>query len=205
MWELLNYTPKRNSQRPRHEKARDRRTHNILKCVHIPKLFPLVIVKQTNKKPKPKQNSFSYVNLKDKSQLFCQQKWVYLGRAKNCHLGHASHVKTTGNSREQKRGTLFYRGKGGAGRGSYKQKVHWSKLGVWSAVAFHGQSCGSFSLPGLLPGKEKIFLLPASKAVFIWSGKVLLFLLVLHLIRSGRARGLPLLASWLHFNEASLP
>lgn len=30
---------------------------------------------------------------------------------------------------------------------------------VWVVVAFHGLSCGSFSLVGLLLGKEKIFLL----------------------------------------------
>ena len=42
----------------------------------------------------------------------------------------------------------FYRGKGGVGRGYYKQRVHWSKLGFWSVVAFHWLRWSNLSLVG---------------------------------------------------------
>ena len=44
--------------------------------------------------------------------------------------------------------------------GSYKQKIHWSKLGVHSVVPFHWLSCDSLSLAGLLSGQEETFLAP---------------------------------------------
>ena len=46
------------------------------------------------------------------------------------------------------------------GRGCYKSKVHWNKLGVGSVVAFHWLIYEGLSVAKLLPGKEKI-LLPA--------------------------------------------
>ena len=73
-------------------------------------------------------------------------------------MGHASCGKTIGKSQEQRRGIFFYRGEGGVGRGSYKQKVHWSKLGVQGVVDFHWLNCDRVSLAELLLGKKKIFL-----------------------------------------------
>ena len=46
---------------------------------------------------------------------------------------------------------------GTVGRGCYKQKVHWRKLGIWRVLAFHWLNFGSPSLAGLLLGKEKFF------------------------------------------------
>ena len=51
---------------------------------------------------------------------------------------------STGKSREQKRGTFFYREEG-VGRGYYKPRVHWRKLGVQSVMAFHWLSCVTVS------------------------------------------------------------
>lgn len=52
----------------------------------------------------------AFVNLKNKSLLFYQQKWVYSGITENCNLGRASYVKTIDKSNKQNRGTLFYGG-----------------------------------------------------------------------------------------------
>ena len=54
--------------------------------------------------------------------------------------------------------------------GFYKQKVHWSKLGVKSIVTFHWLSWDCLPLAGLLQGREgmgkgreeNIFLPPAA-------------------------------------------
>lgn len=52
------------------------------------------------------------INLKNKTcQLFYQQKCLHLGIAENCNWIQASYGKTLGNSREQRRGLFFYRGK----------------------------------------------------------------------------------------------
>jgi len=39
-------------------------------------------------------------------------------------------AKATGRSTEQRKGMLLYREKGEVGRGCYKQKGHWCKLGI---------------------------------------------------------------------------
>ena len=39
-------------------------------------------------------------------------KWTYLGIAENCTLTQANYSKTIGKSKEQRKGILFYRGKG---------------------------------------------------------------------------------------------
>ena len=61
--------------------------------------------------------------------------------------------------RKRERNTL--RRKEEVGRGHYKQKVHWSKLGAQSVVAFHWLSCDSLSLLGLLLGE--VINLPLAK------------------------------------------
>lgn len=48
------------------------------------------------------------VNLKNKSQLFYQQKWIYSGIVENCNLGQASSGKNNGKSKKQKRGALYF-------------------------------------------------------------------------------------------------
>lgn len=78
----------------------------------------------------------------------------------------ASYSKTMGKSGEESRVPLFYRGKR-VRRGSYKQKVHWGKLGVQNSVSL---SCDSLLLAGPLPGKEKTF--PSGAEVVVWICKV---------------------------------
>lgn len=47
----------------------------------------------------------------------------------------------------------FLRRERGIGKGCYKQRAYWRKLGVWSVVAFHWLSGEGLSLAGLLLGK----------------------------------------------------
>ena len=61
----------------------------------------------------------------------------------------------TGKAKEKKD---FYTGEREFGRGCYKRKVHWRKLGFWNMVGFHWLSWDSLWLAKLLPGEEKIFL-----------------------------------------------
>ena len=77
------------------------------------------------------------------------------GIAENFNAGCASYSKAIGKSAEQRRGMIFYTGKGKVGRGRQKQKVPWYKPEVQSIVAFHWLSCDGLLLAGLLPGKEK--------------------------------------------------
>lgn len=72
--------------------------------------------------------------------------------AKNCNLGQLSYGKTMGDSAEQRRGGSSTEERG-VGRGCYKLKVHWCKLGAGK--------CSGLSLAELLPGQEEIFLPPA--------------------------------------------
>lgn len=61
-------------------------------------------------------NLLRTVNPKNKTaSYFYQQKWVYLG-IKNRNSGLASWGKTIGESRDQRRVLLFYRGKGEVGK-----------------------------------------------------------------------------------------
>lgn len=48
------------------------------------------------------------VNLKNKSPLFYQQKWVYLGIAENCNSGHANYDKTIEISPTDKIEELYF-------------------------------------------------------------------------------------------------
>ena len=57
-----------------------------------------------------------------------------------CNSGHASYYKTIGKSGEQRRGRLFYRGKGELG-GAAINKTPLATLGVSSVMAFHWLSC----------------------------------------------------------------
>lgn len=63
---------------------------------------------------------------KEKSQLFYQKKWIYLGIAENCNSGQASHSE----SHRQVQGTLLYREKGESWEGSFWTKAHWRKVRV---------------------------------------------------------------------------
>lgn len=69
---------------------------------------------------------------------------LFWGIARNYNPGQASYGKTVGKSGEQRRRMLFYREKGEVGSTCYKRKVHWSKLGVQSTVAFHSRMSGNF-------------------------------------------------------------
>ena len=83
----------------------------------------------------------------------------FFGNGKELQFEARNPRQTTGKTREQTRGTFFYRGEAPAHpTGCYKQRAHWRKLGVGSVVAFHWLSCDSLSLAGLLPGREKSFL-----------------------------------------------
>lgn len=77
-----------------------------------------------------------------------------LGIAENYNPEQASSSSTTGKSSEKKRETLFHGGEGEVGK-AYKHKVRWSKLGVWSIVAFNWLSCDSLSLARLLLGEKE--------------------------------------------------
>lgn len=68
-----------------------------------------------------------------------------------CSSGHASYYKTIGKSGEQRRGRLFYRGKGELG-GAVINKIPLATLGVSSVMAFHWLSC-DVSWAGLFPGR----------------------------------------------------
>ena len=71
------------------------------------------------------------LTLKIKLSVILLVKIVFWGgTGENCSLGHASSGKTIGNPRRQSRGLPFYREGRGVGRDCYKQKAHWSKLGV---------------------------------------------------------------------------
>lgn len=52
------------------------------------------------------ETGYNTIDLKTE-QLSYQQKWVYLGTAKNCNPGHPSYKRT----RVMSEGTVFYRGK----------------------------------------------------------------------------------------------
>lgn len=79
---------------------------------------------------------FILLTLKIKLSVSYQQEWVQPGIAKSCTWWYASYGKTTGKTREQRRGPRFYnKGERGVGRGRYEQKVHWSKLEVWSGLS----------------------------------------------------------------------
>lgn len=79
-------------------------------------------------------------------------------------------------TRDQRRGTLLYRKEEEVGRGCLQQrKSVGGKCACRVVTAFHWLTCGSLSLAGLLPGKEKN--LPHSS----WGGKVGTFLVGSHL------------------------
>ena len=87
--------------------------------------------------------------------LFGSSKELQL---RTCNYGEL--LANPGKVRERK---LFDRGEGGAGRGCYKQKSPLEETAnACSIVAFHWLSCDRLSLAELLPGKEKIFVPPAS-------------------------------------------
>lgn len=69
--------------------------------------------------------------------LFCQQKLVYSGRAKDYTLGHASCGKTIGQSVNNGEELFFYGEKGVFG-GTVRNKAHGRKLRVGNVVAFIG-------------------------------------------------------------------
>ena len=94
-----------------------------------------------------------------KIKLTLPSKWVYSGIAENYNSRQTSYHKTIRKSKERRRGTLFYWGKGEIGRGCYKQKVH------WSIVVFHWLNC-DLSLAGLLLEEEK------NLSSSCWSSKV---------------------------------
>lgn len=87
-------------------------------------------------------------------QLFYQLKWVYSGIADNCNIRTCKLWQNHRQVLRTKRTALLYR-KVDVGRGPYKQRVHWRKLGIQSVVAFHWLSYDNLSLAGPLPGKEK--------------------------------------------------
>ena len=73
---------------------------------------------------------------------------------KNLHFPTCDLLPTTGKSGQQR--TFVYRGDG-IGRGFYKWRAHWQKLGVSSVVASHWPSCDGLSLAGLLLREGKSF------------------------------------------------
>ena len=81
-----------------------------------------------------------------------EKKWVYSGTTEDSNLGQATHAKTTDTSAEQRGRVLFCRGRMRVGKGYYKQKIHWYKLGAGSVMVFHWLSYDYLSLAGLLPG-----------------------------------------------------
>lgn len=89
----------------------------------------------------------------NKQACFFTSKTGLSGSSKELELW-----KTT--SKSSKGEETLYR-EGEVGRGCYKQKVYWRKLGFWSIAAFHWLSCDKLSLVKLLPVEEKIFLPPA--------------------------------------------
>ena len=105
---------------------------------------------------------------------------------------------------KQRRGELFYRGEGEVGRGCYKQKGPWRKLGAWRTVPCHWLHCDSLSVATLLTSKEILFPIPSGSSNIVslpatdsrysccWG---LYWLLVVY------AWELPFLAPQLHFSE----
>ena len=65
-------------------------------------------------------------------------------------------IEITGKPGKQRRGTYFSRREG-----AVIKRLCCRKLGVQSVIAFQWLRCESFSLAGLLPGKEKFLLPPA--------------------------------------------
>lgn len=78
--------------------------------------------------------------------------------AKNCNLRHAIYGKPHASA-ENREDLFFYRGEEQLGKKYYR--VHWGK----SVVRFHWLNGDHLLLAGILPYKEKSFLLLGGKAV----------------------------------------
>lgn len=88
---------------------------------------------------------------KIKLPLILTAKVVLFRNSKNCKRFYFTN-KIMGRSVEQGRGILFYKWKGKSGGLLRTKKIHWSKLGVWSIVAFHWLNCDSLLLAGCVAG-----------------------------------------------------
>lgn len=99
-----------------------------------------------------------------KQTVILPAEWAYSVTEKNRNSGNAGYGEPQA-SPETKGEECSFIEKGGVGRSCYKRRVHWRKLAVQRVVAFHWQSCDSFSLAGLSLGEEKSFLLLYSKVV----------------------------------------
>ena len=78
-----------------------------------------------------------------KQPVILPAKWVNSRTAKNCNLGHAICGEPQASQENIRDDSFFYRGEGGVGSDSCKQRVLWRKLEVCSIAAFHRLSCDS--------------------------------------------------------------